>query len=124
MLPKERRLVSDYDFRMVRRRGRKIGTPLFDLFYFERGKTSSPRSAGYPPSRFGFVVSTKLDKRAVKRNRIKRIFREGTRSVLPKIKDGFDLVFWVRQKSLEAEPDQVRAAIKAALRRGRLLTDG
>lgn len=115
MLPKKNRLTSDYDFRMVRRRGKKVRTSLFDLYYLE--------IKGGALSRFGFVVSTKLDKRAVRRNRVKRIFREGIKPILPKIKDGFDFVFWARRKSLEAESEQVRMAIRTALKKARLLTN-
>ena len=106
MLPKERRLVSDYDFRKVRRGGRKVSNTLFDFYYLPTGT----------PSRFGFVVSTKLDKRAVRRNRAKRILREEVRLLLPRIGSGFDFVFWARKRFLDAKPEQVEAAIKTALR--------
>ncbi len=115
MLPKERRLVSDYDFRKVRQKGRKIRSSLFDLYYLPTKRKN--------PSRFGFVVSTRLDKRAVRRNRVKRTFREQIRAILPQVKEGFDLVFWVRKKALETTPGQLREAFKETLKRGGLVTD-
>lgn len=115
MLPKANRLISDYDFRKVRRQGRPIKTSFFDLYYLRRGRL---------PSRFGFVVSLKLDKRATRRNHLKRIFREEIRVHLPKVGEGFDCAFWVKERSLEADPDQVRRAIVEALGKAGLLTNG
>jgi len=84
MLPKENRLTDDYDFRRVKRLGKSYHCPFFKL-------SLAPRKiAG--PSRFGFVISTKIDKRATVRNRIKRLLREAMRERLEKIPDGFDLV--------------------------------
>lgn len=118
MLPRANRLTSDYDFRKVRRQGRKIKTPFFDLYYLPRGGPSS-RAV----SHFGFVVSLKLDKRATRRNRSKRIFREEVRSLLPKTRKGFDCAFWVRRRSLEVEPEEVRRAIREALKKAGLLAN-
>jgi len=107
MLPKDRRLISDYDFRKVRRKGRRIGVPLFTLYLLRVGPSV--------PSRFGFVVSKKIDKRATERNRVKRIFREGVRPLLSEVKDGYDAVFWIRQRALGAPTKEVWAEIRKAL---------
>jgi len=88
MLQKENRLVDDYDFRRVKRLGKSYHCPLFKLSIAER------KLAG--PSRFGFVISKKIDKRAVVRNRIKRLLREVVRKNLEKIAAGFDVVFVAR----------------------------
>ncbi len=48
------------------------------------------------PSRFGFVISKKIDKRAVVRNKIKRLLRQAVRERLEKIPEGFDIVLVVR----------------------------
>jgi len=44
-------------------------------------------------SRFAFVISTKVDKRATKRNLIKRRLREIVRLRLKKMKTGYDIIF-------------------------------
>jgi ribonuclease P protein component len=113
MLPKENRLTSDYQFRRVRSRGVRVNTPLFGLSYLKKGTPVS--------SRFGFVVSKKIDKRAVKRNYIKRLFREGVRSVIAEVGDGYDIVFWVRRAALEAKTEELWSAIKNALERGGII---
>ena len=88
MLPKENRLTDDYDFRRVKRLGKSYHCPLFKLSVARRKTVGS--------SRFGFVISKKIDKRAVVRNRIKRLLRQAVRENLEKIPEGFDIVFVVR----------------------------
>lgn len=48
-------------------------------------------------SRFGFVVSKKIDKRAVLRNRIKRTLRNCLQECLAEIKPGIDFLFIVKK---------------------------
>lgn len=48
-------------------------------------------------SRFGFVVSKKIDKRAVVRNKSKRFFRSYIEENLDKIKPGHDFLFILRK---------------------------
>lgn len=47
-------------------------------------------------SRFGFIISTKISKRAVIRNKIKRIISEVIRQNLSKIKKGLDVIFLIK----------------------------
>jgi len=90
MLPKENRLTDDYDFRRVKRLGKSHPGPLFSL-------AAAPRKTK-GQSRFCFVISKKIDKRATVRNRVKRLLRGAVRERLEKIPDGFDIVFVVRPK--------------------------
>ena len=114
MLPKENRLTDDYDFRRVKRLGKNYHCPLFKLGLARR-KTFGPPNGEVNPSRFGFVISTKIDKRAVVRNRIKRLLREAVRSNLEKIPDGFDLVFVVRPKIVGKSYEEVCSAVNQVL---------
>ena len=52
-------------------------------------------------SRFGFVVSIKLAKKAVARNLVKRRLRAAVCFLLPKIKPERDIVIWPRAPLLE-----------------------
>lgn len=49
-------------------------------------------------SRFGFVVSKNIDKRATARNRIKRVLRERVRTLLPNLPTGKDVIIIARTK--------------------------
>lgn len=51
-------------------------------------------------SRFGFVVSVKISKKSVLRNKIKRRLRECARLNLVKIKPGFDIVIIAIKKDI------------------------
>lgn len=48
-------------------------------------------------SRFGFVVSKKIDKRAVVRNKVKRILRNCLQECLVEIRPGIDFLFIVKR---------------------------
>lgn len=58
---------------------------------------------GKPFSRFGVVVSKKVDKRATVRNRIKRKFRSCIESSLASIVAGYDFLFVFKKISEENE---------------------
>ncbi|HEB14074.1 MAG TPA: ribonuclease P protein component [candidate division WWE3 bacterium] len=115
MLPKKNRLSSDFDFRRVRRFGKGYPTPFFSVFVLHDDK--DPKA----PPRFGFVASTKISKRAVKRNRIKRILRNEISKLLPDISPGVLVSFWVRPKALEAPPDKLRLKVRETLKKAQIL---
>lgn len=64
-----------------------------------RSKTFVLKTAinGESNSRFGFIVSKKIDKRAVVRNKIKRILRSCAEKNLKKIKPGFDFLLILKK---------------------------
>ncbi len=76
---------------MLKRQYRLKNKKAFDATYRNRKIVSSPLLTIYlgkekkditQPTKFGFVVSKKYHKRAVKRNRIKRLMREVCRLAL------------------------------------------
>ncbi|MCK5044233.1 ribonuclease P protein component [Candidatus Parcubacteria bacterium] len=83
MLPKENRLRSKKDFDRVFREGRGLKE---DFLYLKFAKNNSNFS------RFGFIVSQKVSKRAVVRNRLKRALRALIRTRMPRVKKGVDIV--------------------------------
>jgi ribonuclease P protein component len=54
-------------------------------------------------SHFGFIISTKISKKAVVRNRIKRIMSEVIRKNLDKIKSGYDVLFLIKPSVVKLE---------------------
>jgi ribonuclease P protein component len=99
----------------VRRFGKGYPTPFFSVFVLHDDK--DPKA----PPRFGFVASTKISKRAVKRNRIKRILRNEISKLLPDISSGVLVSFWVRPKALEAPPDKLRLKVRETLKKAQIL---
>jgi ribonuclease P protein component len=82
MLQKEYRLKKRTAFNATYRTG---------VSYHKSGVTvfcGKKKTADYP-TKIGFVVSKKIHKRAVKRNRIKRLMRESVRLYIKKT-DNFD----------------------------------
>ncbi|OGW20113.1 MAG: ribonuclease P protein component [Nitrospirae bacterium GWA2_46_11] len=51
-------------------------------------------------NRYGFIVSKKIDKRAVVRNKIKRLIRGGVEDLTIDLKEGYDVVF-IAVKNIE-----------------------
>lgn len=69
MLKKENRLSTKFEFNITRKYGKKISGRCFHLFYLQPKNYKGP-------TKIGFVISNKFDKRAVVRNKVKRKFRE------------------------------------------------
>ena len=95
MLPKKNRLPG-YLIPEVLAKGKTTQSSLFGLKIF---KADSPLEN----SRFAFVFSAKLDKRAVKRNKAKRRLKEVVRLLLPKVKPGYFYVFLAKKAILNAD---------------------
>lgn len=95
MLARAHRLHGDAVFKALAQRGR----PFFGRsLSFKVMPQGSDRSK---PIRFGFVVSTKVSKKAVERNRLRRRLREITRKILPKLKSGLDVLVITRPQAAQ-----------------------
>ena len=68
------------------------------------------------PARLGMAVSRKVDKRAVGRNRIKRVLRETFRHLPPDLAGG-DYVVVARSAAARASHPEIRDAFLRVLRR-------
>ena len=87
------------------RNGRRLTSPQLTLMY--RNNT-----LGLP--RFAFVVPMQVDKRAVGRNRIKRLLRETVRGVLPQL-SGIDGVIIARRGLVGLSLTEVELRVKELL---------
>ncbi|MFH1561675.1 MAG: ribonuclease P protein component [Patescibacteria group bacterium] len=83
-LPRKYRL-SKKDLGLVKKEGRLLSGPFFSLLTLEDGDSDN--------SQFAFVVSRKIDKRAVVRNRVRRLLAEAVRLNLDCFDDNLKLVF-------------------------------
>jgi ribonuclease P protein component len=83
-------LKKDKDFEKVARKGRPF-------FVSELGFKILENS--FEVNRYGIVVSTKLDKRAVVRNKLHRRVKNIIKKEEQNIKQGFDLIFLFRESS-------------------------
>ena len=115
MLPKQNRLPLRTELKRLKKEGRLFQGKLFGLLV---GR-SHPLGE---PSRFAFIISTKIHKRAVKRNRAKRLLSEAIKDLLPQIKSGFDVVFLAKKNLIEANLWQIKKEISLLFRKTYLLS--
>ena len=73
--------------------------------------------------RLGITVSTKIDKKAVVRNRIKRLVRESYREFQSKLRAGFDIVVIARKNASELSMQEVCRELVRALSQKDLIDD-
>jgi len=83
MLSKINRLTKKKDFEKVFREGEKF---IVDCILLKKIKNN------FCFSRFGFIVSTKVSKKAVLRNKVRRRLRNIVSKKLEKIQKGIDVV--------------------------------
>lgn len=88
MLNSKNRLKKKINFVRIEIEGRMFQSKSFGMGVYDRKDTE--------PSRFGFIISTKISKKAVERNRIKRIMSEVVRINLEKLKTGHDVLFLIK----------------------------
>ena len=114
MFKKSNRLAKTKDVKMALAQGRSFFNPFFAVrFLIKPGHAS----------RFTIVVSAKAAKKAVARNRAKRILREFIRLRLARFKDG-DYVVVVKQKVFGEEESVVLKQFEKLLISMRLMDNG
>jgi len=116
MLPRKHRLPLRTDLTRVQEEGKLFQGRLFSLLV--SGKKSVGRSQS---SRFAFIISTKIHKRAVKRNRIRRFLIEAIRSLLSKIKPGFDCVFLAKKAIVGKELSEIKKETEKLFKKAELI---
>lgn len=124
MLPLNNRLKKLRDFGVVYKLGRYVSGQVADLRFWKVDSTKFPkRNFLENDLKIGFVIGTKTEKTAVKRNRIKRQVREVIRLLLKegKIKSGYFLIFSLKRPGVDAEYEQIKNDLTSLLKRADLL---
>lgn len=111
MLGKNFRLRNSSAFIATYKQHRVVSNEYFTLY----GGRLKDKDCEYP-TKLGFVVSKKIHKRAVKRNRIKRLMRESCRvgiknGEIGKYNNFVSLVFVAKEKALEADFQKTQKSI-------------
>lgn len=117
MLALANRLQSRQDFRAVFKEGTRRNSSHLTLRALRPTKpdASTPNGGSaevqttlnkqLPPVRLGISISTKVSKRAVVRNRIKRQIKAAFRFLLPKLSPGWRLVVVVQPSAAQQKCD-------------------
>ncbi len=109
MLKKKYRLLKETKFN----KKNIYNSPFFVLKIAKNGESLS---------RFGFVVSKKIDKRATVRNGIKRKIRVCIEVNFDKIKPGYDMLFILKKNILGKTTKEISELTLGQLEKQKLLT--
>ena len=130
-LPKAYRLKHPRDFGTVYRRGIRHKTSHLTLRALRQSvvliaspsASLNPLSEAKPrsPSRIGVSISTKVSKRAVVRNRIKRQILAVFQQLLPHLSPNWDLVIVVHPQAIQCDYPQFLQELKQLLVEAKLL---
>ena len=113
MLDRKNRLTKKSEFEKVKEEGKVIASDSFSVSVLDRkdGK----------PTRFGFIVSTKISKAATIRNRVKRALREAVRHLVAYVKEGYDCVIFVKPIIVKKYTDEIMREVQKAFMKGNLM---
>jgi ribonuclease P protein component len=108
MLAKKFKLTGAKDFDRVQRTGKVFQSTNFGIASVSRGDTN--------PSKFAFIVSTKIAKEAVDRNRVKRAMSESVRINSINLTPGYDVVFLAKTSIARVSTSEIMKEVVVALK--------
>ncbi len=103
MLPFENRIKKRRDFERILKEGKLLHSEILTVKFLENNLNRT---------RFGFIVSKKVSKKAVARNTVKRRLREQIRLKLTKFKKGFDIVIIAKKNIVRKESKDIGRVIE------------
>ncbi|MBZ1356643.1 MAG: ribonuclease P protein component [Candidatus Nealsonbacteria bacterium] len=108
MLSFENRLKKEKDFDRVFKEGKGVVSDEVVIKFIKNDLNNN---------RFGFIVSKKVSKKAVRRNRIKRVLREQVRSIIQDMSVGWDVIIIARPKISENKSSDVNQILGGVFKR-------
>ncbi len=112
MLPRKKLIPLKSEFQRIRQDGKLYDSPSFGLVISYGTKDGSQAA---------FVVSKKIDKKAVVRHAVKRKLSEAVTSFLPRLPKNAEVLFLAKQQAIKSEIAELRDEIEAVLRRAKLV---
>lgn len=112
MLPKDNRLKSKEDIKSVKKQGFRCQSSNFGLLILKKEKS---------PFKVGVIISKKVFRRAVDRNREKRRIMKVVRDYQSKIKDNHWVMFLVKSSIKEVTAKDLEKEILNTFKVSRLL---
>ena len=112
MLSKKYRLKKA-DIEMLKKSGLRIKSKNFSLLVTE-SKTDLP-------TRFAFVISSKVSKLATKRNKIKRMISSSIEKIYKQLKPGMSILFLVRKEIGSTDQDTINAEVLRVFQYNKLI---
>ncbi|EKD58949.1 MAG: Ribonuclease P protein component [uncultured bacterium] len=114
MLPKQHRLIKREDFAKTFSKGSFVS--------LYGGVSIKFTETGLPSSRIGFPIGKNFSKKAVERNRARRVLRAATFQLLRQLKPGFDIIVMIRPEYKNIEFKKVTEDLRKIFAKANLLT--
>jgi ribonuclease P protein component len=108
VLEKINRIGSKKDFLEIKNKGEMSYSPIFGLLILKKEDEEK---------KFGFIISKKISKRAVDRNKIKRYLSEAVRRSLKDIKEGTRGVFLVKREILNKKLEEIVVEVEKVFKK-------
>jgi ribonuclease P protein component len=109
MLPYKNRLDIKTYFSEIRGSGKKIPiSPYFSLYYRVNPGTETPQ--------FNAIISKKVARRAVSRNRMRRLINTAIQMLLPEIKSNVQGLFFIHKDFSALSSEEVKIIIQKSLK--------
>ncbi len=124
MLAQEYRLKRKKDFEITLEQGKFLGSALATMKYWKVNPEKFPRrDYSVQDLKIAFVVSMKISKKAVVRNRLKRQMREVVRLLMKEktISVGHFIIFFAKKEMIDQPFELISQDIRSLLRRARLI---
>jgi ribonuclease P protein component len=99
------------DFDRLYKRGAKIHGKYLVVMFIRNGGDSNRKA---------FLASKKVGK-AVARNRARRLMKEAYRSLAPRLRTGYDILFVARNTIAGADCPEIVKTMRVSLKKGKLL---
>jgi len=112
MLSKLNRLKKKRDFEKVFKMGKGFKQDFLALKFNKNGLKNS---------RFGFIVSLKVSKKAVVRNKVKRRLREAVRARIKNFKKGFDIALIALPDSSTKDFEEIDRVVERLFKKTKIL---
>lgn len=109
MLAKKLKITGAKDYARVQNEGLVFQSNSFGVAYVHREDSQ--------PSKFGFIVSNKIAKDAVDRNRLKRAMSEAVRLNTIRLVEGFDVVFLTKSSILKVSTSDIMKEVVNSLQK-------
>jgi ribonuclease P protein component len=114
-LPRAYRLRHRQDFQQVYQKGRRRVSTYLSVNVLPSSPQPQGRSGSLPPSRFGIVISKKVSKKAVVRNRVKRRLKGALRELKSQLAPGLMAVIVCRSEITGCDYDEILRELKKLL---------
>ena len=106
-------ICENRDYRRIYSRGKSLVTPQIVIYIFKNRLSQK---------RVGITTGKKIGN-AVKRNRARRIIREAVRTLLPDMKEGFDIILVARGKTPYLKSTDIKECLTREFKKAGILKE-